>query len=108
GTWGIILALGLGRGQPRARLRRSSVRLRKTGSKVLALPYFIGLGAKSGCRRTAEILRRFHGVFLRFSPCSDVPNRLSHQLILPPVADLKLREQPPVSRSVPWRAKNAG
>ena len=39
---------------------------RKTGGKVLASPCFIGFGAMSGRRRTAEILRRFHGAFPLF------------------------------------------
>ena len=59
-------SLAIGRGQPRAALRRSSVRVAETGGKALASPYFIGFGAMSGRGRTAEILRRFHGAFPLF------------------------------------------
>ena len=61
-----ILALRLGRGQPRAALSQSSVRVPKTGSKALASPCFIGFGAMWGRGRTAEILRRIHGAFPLF------------------------------------------
>src|SRR5688572_13925330 len=60
---GRILALRPGRGQPRIALDQSSVRVDKTGGKVLDSPCFIGFGTLRGLGSTAGILRRFHAAF---------------------------------------------
>jgi hypothetical protein len=61
-----ILALRLGRAQPRAALRETSVRAGKPAGKVFNSPCFIGLGAipdASGTPKSYEDFMGFSGVF---------------------------------------------